>query len=590
MTESRLNTETVRDLPDLLPARMLNEFMYCPRLFYYEWVQGLFQSSADTIEGAHQHASGDRHEDELVSPEELGAETFRVRGVMLSSESLGLIARMDVVEVGAGRVAPVDYKRGRPRQGESGPEPWPTDLAQVLAQVLILRDQGYVVDEGWVYYRESRQRVRVPLTEDTERWLRANVAEARATARHRLIPPPLVDSPKCPRCSLVGICLPDETVQVLGIEPDAEQQGQLLLFDMGPNTGNRLQSGLEEVRRLVPARDDARPLYVTGYGLSIGKKGERLEVREAGALVQDVRLNDVSQVNIFGPVSVTGAVVQVLADSDKPISYFSMGGWFHAMTTGPGGRNVLLRRDQFLRAGDEAWCLDLARRLVITKIRNQRTLLQRNHADAPPQVLSRLKQQCDRASSAGSLESLLGIEGTAASLYFGAFAGMLKAGADDGGTAFEFTHRNRRPPRDPVNAMLSFAYSLLAKDVAVVCHGVGLDPYMGFFHKPRFGRPALALDLMEGFRPLVGDSVVITAINTRMVTADDFVKAGQAVAMTRAGRSRFLRAYEQRMDQLVTHPVFGYRISYRRVLEVQARLLARYITGETRTYPGFETR
>jgi CRISPR-associated protein Cas1 len=509
---------------------------------------------------------------------------------MLSSEALGLIARMDVVEVGAGTVAPVDYKRGRPRQTESGPDPWPTDAAQVLAQALILRDQGYVVSEGWVYYRETRQRVQVPLTPASEAWLRSKIDEARATARERLIPAPLVDSPKCPRCSLVGICLPDETVQVLGVEPDADAVGQLVLFDRGTLTGNRLQPGLDEVRRLVPARDDARPLYVTGYGLSIGKKGERLEVREAGTLVQDVRLNDISQVNIFGPVSVTGAVVQALADTDKPISYFSMGGWFHAMTTGPGGRNVMLRRDQFLRAGDEAWCLDLARRLVITKIRNQRTLLQRNHADAPSHVLSRLKQQCDRAAACGSLESLLGIEGTAASLYFGAFAGMLKAGTEDGGTSFEFSHRNRRPPRDPVNAMLSFAYSLLAKDVSVVCHGVGLDPYMGFFHQPRFGRPALALDLMEGFRPLVGDSVVITAINTRMVTAADFVKAGQSVALTRAGRSRFLRAYEQRMDQLVTHPVFGYRISYRRVLEVQARLLARYITGEIRTYPGFETR
>jgi CRISPR-associated protein Cas1 len=590
MAEPRLDGAPDRELPELLPARMLNEFIYCPRLFYYEWVEGLFRASADTIEGSYQHAKGDSHGDALVSPEELGAGSFRVRGVMLSSESLALIARMDVIEVGEGSVAPVDYKRGRPRETEGGWEAWPTDAAQVLAQALILRDQGYVVKEGWVYYRETRQRVQVPLTSDSERWLRSKVVEARETARQRWVPPPLVDSPKCPRCSLVGICLPDETVQVLGVEPDADFSGQLPLFDCGPKTGNRLQPGLDEVRRLVPARDDARPMYVTGYGLSIGKKGERLEVREAGALVQDVRLNDVSQVNVFGPVSVTGAVVQALADTDKPISYFSMGGWFHAMTTGPGGRNVLLRRDQFLRAGDEAWCLDLARRLVVTKIRNQRTLLQRNHADAPAQVLSRLKQQCDRAVGAGSLESLLGVEGTAAALYFVAFAGMLKASPDAGGTAFEFTHRNRRPPRDPVNAMLSFAYSLLAKDVSVVCHGVGLDPYMGFFHQPRFGRPALALDLMEGFRPLIGDSVVLTAVNTRMVTADHFVKAGQAVALTKVGRSRFLRAYEQRMDQLVTHPVFGYRISYRRVLEVQARLLARFITGETRTFPGFETR
>ena len=179
---------------------------------------------------------------------------------------------------------------------------------------------------------------------------------------------------------------------------------------------------------------------------------------------------------------------------------------------------------------------------------------------------------------------------TAAALYFGAFAGMIKVGEGEGLAGFNFEHRNRRPPRDPVNALLSFAYSLLSRDLTIVCHAVGFDPFLGYYHQPRFGRPALALDLMEGFRPLIADSAVLTAINTRMVTPDDFLKAGDAVGLTRRGRSAFIRAYEQRMDQLVTHPIFGYRISYRRVLEVQTRLLARYVTGEIPRYPGFETR
>ena len=156
--------------------------------------------------------------------------------------------------------------------------------------------------------------------------------------------------------------------------------------------------------------------------------------------------------------------------------------------------------------------------------------------------------------------------------------------------AFDFRTRNRRPPTDPVNAMLSFAYSLLTRDLTIACHAVGLDPFVGFFHQLRFGRPALALDLMEGFRPLVADSTVLTALNTKMVTAADFVRAGQGVGLTQKGRSGLLRAYEQRMDQLVTHPVFGYRMSYRRVLDVQVRLLARFLEGEIAVYPGFETR
>jgi CRISPR-associated protein Cas1 len=152
------------------------------------------------------------------------------------------------------------------------------------------------------------------------------------------------------------------------------------------------------------------------------------------------------------------------------------------------------------------------------------------------------------------------------------------------------TSRTARPPRDPVNALLSFAYSLLAKDLTIICAAIGFDPFIGFFHQPRFGRPALALDLMEGFRPLVADSAVLTAINTRMVNEGDFIRAGDAVALTPGGRKGFIRAFEQRIDTLVTHPLFGYRVTYRRVFEIQARLLARYVSGEVLRYPGFETR
>ena len=162
--------------------------------------------------------------------------------------------------------------------------------------------------------------------------------------------------------------------------------------------------------------------------------------------------------------------------------------------------------------------------------------------------------------------------------------------ADGGAFTFDFLHRNRRPPRDPINALLSLAYSVLAKDLTIVCHTVGFDPFLGFYHQPRFGRAALALDLMEPFRPLIADSAVLTAINTRMITPRDFIRTGPAVALKPDGRKAFFRAYEQRMDTLVTHPLFGYRVNYRRVLEIQARLLARVLTGEIGTYPVFTTR
>jgi CRISPR-associated protein Cas1 len=230
---------------------------------------------------------------------------------------------------------------------------------------------------------------------------------------------------------------------------------------------------------------------------------------------------------------------------------------------------------------------------------NCRTLIRRNAEDPPPHTLSRLKELIGVAESAGSLESLLGIEGTAARLYFEAFRGMVRPAPDDATEiksgprqemSFDFDGRNRRPPKDPVNALLSLGYAMLAKDLTITLMNVGFDPYMGFYHQPRYGRPALALDVMEEFRPLVVDSVVLSAVNTGVVRASDFIRRGGAVSLAPAGRTKFLRAYERRMDEEITHPVFDYRISYRRTLEVQVRLLARYLAGEINEYPPFATR
>jgi CRISPR-associated protein Cas1 len=490
----------------------------------------------------------------------------------------------------------VDYKKGSPRSTDDGPAAWPADTAQVCAQALVLREHGYRCDEAVVYYHATKQRVSVPIDEATVVSTLASVDGARKVALSGRLPAPLEDSAKCPRCSLVGICLPDETRAAMTLAEEPACERQLALFGDEPVEARPLDapgSHERELRRLVPARDDLRPLYVTGFALTIGKSGERLQVRDKQQVIQEVRLNDISQVNAFGNVTVSGAAVQALCWAEKPVAHFSMGGWFYGVTEGLGLRNVFLRREQFRRADDPGFCLGVARDLVASKIRNQRVLLQRNHAAPKPFVLSRLKALAQQAEGCIEMESLLGVEGSAARLYFEQFGGMLKVG-DDGqrpdGFDFGFEHRNRRPPRDPVNALLSFAYSLLAKDLVIVCHAIGFDPFMGFYHQPRFGRPALALDLMEGFRPLIGDSAVLTAVNTGMVTAGDFVRTGEAVALTPAGRKSFIRAFEQRMDGLVTHPLFGYRVSYRRVLEIQARLLARVVTGEIARYPRFETR
>jgi len=204
-------------------------------------------------------------------------------------------------------------------------------------------------------------------------------------------------------------------------------------------------------------------------------------------------------------------------------------------------------------------------------------------------VTSELKRYSESARKTDEASSLLGIEGMAARTYFSAFNGMLKNNAGES-WSFDFNGRNRRPPLDPVNALLSYAYALLVKDITVTLLAVGFDPYLGFYHTLRYGRPSLALDLMEEFRPIVADSVVLWIINNRVLADEDFIKRGRMVALKAEARKKFISAYERRLDALITHPVFGYRISYRRVLEVQARLLGRFLTGEIGEYPSFRTR
>ncbi|MCZ2151668.1 MAG: CRISPR-associated endonuclease Cas1 [Bryobacterales bacterium] len=571
--------------PDYLPARMVNEFSYCPRLFFYEWVEGVFQESADTVEGAVQHKRVDRDGPGLPAAEDLD-EDLRTRSVTLSSETHRLIARMDLLDVMQGVVTPVDYKRGRPREGKETLEAWPSDRVQLAVQGIILRENGYECREGIVYYAATKQRVRVELDEALVTETLGLSSLAWTTALEGVIPPPLEDSPKCPGCSLVSICLPGETNTLRSAVSESGLE-QLSLFPNGS------KPPAMETRRLVTPRSELRPAYVDTQGLRVGKSGEVLQVKDKETLKQEIRMGEISQLNLMGNIQITTQAVQSLCGQSVPVCYFSQGGWFYGITAGMNTKNVFLRKAQYRLAEEEWFCLRLARKLVAGKIRNQRTMLLRNHVEPDARTLAEMKTMVERAETSKNTEELLGVEGNGARAYFQSFGGMLKSEAgEQAPEAFrlDFHARNRRPPRDAVNALLSLGYSMLAKDLTVTCYAVGFDPLMGFYHQPRYGRPALALDLMEPFRPLIVDSAVLNAINTRMVTPADFLTVGKSVALKPSARKAFYRAYELRMDTLVTHPRFDYRVSYRRLLEIQARLLARWIEGEVDDYFVFVTR
>jgi CRISPR-associated protein Cas1 len=387
----------------------------------------------------------------------------------------------------------------------------------------------------------------------------------------------------------VGICLPDETralVDPTAPPPSTDALEDTPSWQLGEDPWD-LASPERSVRRLFPARDDKLPVYVQSQGAMLRLDGERLLVQAKDETTTPARLTNTSHVALYGNVQVTTPTIRKLLERGIPLLFFSYGGWFIGQTVGQDSKNVQLRLAQYAASCDRLRCLRLAQTFVASKILNCRTLLRRNHDDPSPVALSELKQLARKARSAESLESLLGIEGTAARRNFSEFSGMLKG---ETAASVDLEGRKRRPPRDPVNALLSFCYSLLAKEFSLAIRATGLDAMLGFYHQPHFGRPSLALDLMEEFRPILADSVVIGAINTGVIQAQDFIRAAGCVALTDAARKRLILAFERRMDQLVTHPVFDYRVSYRRVLEVQARLLGRVLLGELPAYPEFRVR
>ena len=556
-----------------LPARMVNEYVYCPRLAYLEWVQGEWAESADTVEGTHAHRRVDR-EDRPLAPADALGETNRprTRSVTLSSRPLGLVAKIDVVESDGESVVPVDYKRGkRPHVAAGAYEPERVQLFCV--QGLLLEENGYRCTEGVLYFVESRERVRIVFDEELREATRGAIGGLRLVAAGGRIPPPLRDSPKCPRCSLVGICLPDEV--------------------------NHFHRTGSTPRPIAVRRDEALPLYVQANNVRLAKKGETITLTEEDGPTTTARLIDISQVVLMGNARMTTPCLHELMRREIPVTWHSYGGWFLGHTVGLGHKNVELREAQYRASFTPAVSLAVARSLAAAKVRNSRTMIRRNWRGEERErelVLNTLRRIADKARNARDTDTLLGLEGEAAAVYFRAFSELLRASTSDGGDgadgtaalpAFSFDRRNRRPPTDPVNALLSFAYAMLTRTFTVTLSATGFDVYRGFYHRPRYGRPALALDLMEPFRPIVADSTVLQAINNGEVKPDDFLHGGAGTALKSGGRKRFIAAFERRLVQETTHPVFGYRLTMRRLIEVQGRLFGRYLMGEIKEYPHY---
>lgn len=339
-------------------------------------------------------------------------------------------------------------------------------------------------------------------------------------------------------------------------------------------------------------RHHLNTLFVTTQGAYLAKDGETVAVRVDGETRARFPAHTLDGVVCFGQVSMSPALMAHLAEKDVCVSFLSESGRFLARVQGPAHGNVLLRRRQYRVADDSAASAEIARMTLTGKLHNCRAALRRSARDHPERpeatVLSgaadALGRQLERLPFAAGLDDLRGLEGEAAAGYFGAFAAMLLRGEPE----LAFSGRNRRPPLDPVNCLLSFLYTLLAHDVRSALESVGLDPQVGFLHRDRPGRPSLALDLMEEFRPVLADRLALTLLNRGMLGPGDFSTAvSGAVSLADKARKTVITAWQERKRDEIEHPFLREKMAVGLLPYAQALLLARFLRGDLDAYPPF---
>lgn len=332
-------------------------------------------------------------------------------------------------------------------------------------------------------------------------------------------------------------------------------------------------------------------LYVQTDGCYLAKDGQTVSIRHEKQTKLRVPFHNLDSIVCMGRIGLSPQLMQAAAQASISISLLDDRGRFRAAINGFTSGNVLLRRAQYRAADDETKAGHIAQSILLGKLGNSRTVLNRAARDASPQdpriellrkTSSRLSASIDNAVKTTSLESLRGIEGDAATIYFAAFNALQTNFSEE----FAFTKRTRRPPKDPINCLMSFVYTLLMHDVRSACESTGLDAAVGFLHRDRPGRPGLALDLMEEFRPWLADRLVFSLINRNQVSRTDFeYLENGAVLMSKQGRKTILTAWQQRKQEEMLHPFLQEKMTVGLLFHLQARLLARYLRGDLDAYP-----
>lgn len=555
--------------------RNVAEYAYCPRLFYYMQVEGIFIPNADTEKGnsAHRKVNKPSREknDNNETPQTDPDKPVSVRSLALSDKDLGITATLDLAEITGSTAIPVEYRKGRPRRISidpppeepdeadelpvATPEPWPTDLVQIGLQAILLERAGYKVTEAILYYAAEKLRLKINVDEALKSNALKTLEEAKKCAQGER-PMPLVNDKRCLRCSLQPVCLPDEI------------------------NYERLNGELTP-RKIWPPQDEGIHVVAQDAGAKIGVSGMYMVVTNRdGVKVRETPLVNVETLSILGPVQITTQAINALSEKGIPIAFLSSAGRLISMIDPLDSVSAAVRKAQVRQFDRPEICLTLTRALITAKILNQRTILLRNIKSDQANIGEQLLDISKQVSNAASIEEIRGLEGAAASIYFNNFGNTFK---NDIGKIFAENGRQRRPPPDPVNSCLSMAYTMLTHECVTALRLARLEPSIGAFHSPKPGRPALALDLMEPFRPLIADSIAISSFNKGELVSEHFIKTSAGCMFTDAGRKAFFKAYGRRMNTVIMHPVFEYRLSYRRMIMLHARMVAAWLMNEIPT-------
>jgi len=532
---------------DTIRVNALHALNYCPRLYYLEEVEQLYTQDAAVFAGRRLHVELERNEGE------------EWRELVLENQDLGLRGKVDALRTRHGQTIPYEHKRGRCyRDRENKPQAWESDRIQVLAYAcLIEAELGITVPEGRIRYHADNVLVHVPLTDQSRQDVLNSIRRARQL---RLAPerPPVTNNERlCVRCSLAPVCLPEEA---------------------------RLAQGqTDHAVRLFPEDDERKIIHVTEAGTRIGKSGEQFKITKRQGGTTTIPSRQVGQLVLHSYVQISTQAMYFCADQNVGLHLISGGGrYLGSFDTRQG--SIQRRIGQYKALTDEALCLQLARQLVACRGQSQRKFLMRGQrgANEPAEKLEQAIEQMQRTlkqvPKADSIASLLGLEGNLAALYFGALPQLI---SDNVALGMRFQGRNRRPPKDRFNALLSFGYALLLKDVMSAILTVGLEPALGFYHQPRSQAAPLALDLMEIFRVPLVDMPVMASVNRNQWDVDeDFTKRGEQVWLSDAGRRKFISLYERRKEESWKHPVTQYSLTYRRLIELEVRLLEKEWMGE----------